>query len=305
MTRIKKRIYLSGLAAVFIIAIPVLILYSSGYRLDSNFRLVRTGGIYLVNDEPDIVVKLDQKEVKKTGLFEKSILIRDLTPRTYAVTVEKNGYRKWRKRITVEAQKVQICYPLLIPVELNSRQIPQYLPDQKTKKNREINSQYSDAMELFGSLEKPAQGVKPKSRKSDTGREMSDAGKKLSRKVLLTRNDNKIVVEWTGLKEKRPFFIDSSGRQPIFFPQKRILSFGFFPGRNDAILVLLENHDLFAVEIDRRFAIHNMYKIVSKCSRFAVNDEFLYYFLGNNLYMIDFDMAMPVTPDRLPRKAAR
>jgi hypothetical protein len=53
--------------------------------------------------------------------------------------------------------------------------------------------------------------------------------------------------------------------------------------------VLLEDLNLYAVEIDTRFEIQNIYKIVSNCSRFAVKDESLYFFSEGALYRIDFE----------------
>jgi hypothetical protein len=291
MTRNRKRIYLLGLFAIFIVVIPVLILYSSGYRLDSRFRLVKTGGIYLVNNESDIIVRLDQKTVKKAGMFDKNILIRELTPRTYYMVVEKAGYRKWKKRINVEEQKVQICYPLLIPLELNPQRIPKYVPGtaEKGKKNREISTEYPEAMKLFSTPDKPVKGMTTKRKENRAKEHELVTLKRLNKKVVLFRQDNGIYVEWTGMNEKRPFFIKSSGKQPAFFPQKRIVAFDFFPGRYDSMLVLLENLELYGVEIDRRFNVHNIYKLLSNCSRFAVKDEILYYLSGGNMYKIDFE----------------
>lgn len=291
MTRNKKRIYLLGLFAVFIVAIPSLILYSSGYRLDSRFRLVKTGGIYFVNSESGVVVMLDGKTVKKAGMFEMNILVRDLTPKRYSVTVEKTGYRKWTKRIDVEEQKVQICYPLLIPLELNRQRVPKYLPEQekKGKKKRVVTEEYLEAMKLFGAHDKTAKGTIPGREDGEAAKSGLEPDKRLKRKVLLFREKNKIHVGWTGMDTRRPFFIDASGKQPVFFPNRRILSFEFFPGRHDSVLVLLDNLNLYAVEIDRRFHIHNSYRIASNCSRFAVKDEFVYYFSGSEMHRIDFE----------------
>jgi len=287
----KKLIYLSGLIGVFIIVIPLLILFSSGYRLNSKFHLVKTGGIYLVNNESDIIVKLNGKNIKKAGMFEKNILIRNLIPKTYYVIVEKDGYRTWKKNITIEEQRVEVCYPLLIQLKLNPQLVPKYLikAEEKRKKKREDNEEYSDAMKLFSTYDKPAKGIIPVWEDSDVTKYKLGASRRLNKKVFLLRQENKIYVKWTGMDQKRPFFIDSSGKNPAFFPDNNILSFGFFPERHDSMLVLLDNLNLYAVEIDRRFDIHNIYKIASNCSRFAVKDEFLYYLSGSDMYRIDFE----------------
>jgi hypothetical protein len=292
MTRRKKLVYLLGLTGIFIIVVPLLVLFSSGYRLDGRFRLVKTGGIYLANKEPDIIVRLNKKNVKKAGMFEKNILIDDLTPKTYYVTVEKNGYKTWKKNIKVEEQKVEVCYPLLIPVKLNPQPVPKYLSsaENKDKKQRKANEEYSEAMKLFtGSDKRSGKGIIPASKDNEAKKYGLDANRKLYKKVLLFRQKNRIYVKWTGADQKRPFFIDTSDEKPVLFPSKKILSFAFFPGRHDSMLVLLENRSLYAVEIDTRFDIHNIYQLVSNCSKFAVKDEFLYYLSGHGLYKIDLE----------------
>ncbi len=292
MTRKRKLIYLSALFGVFIVFVPLLVLFSAGYTVDSEFRLVKTGGIYLVNKEPDIAVKLDGKSAKKAGMLEKNILISNLTPKRYSVVVEKDGYRPWKKNITVEEQKVEVCYPLLVPVKLNPQPIPKYLikkGEDQRKKKREANEEYVGAMKLFSKGVTPAKGTVAVSADSGTTKHGPGADQKLKKKVLLIRHSNKIYVKWTGADQKRPFFIDSTDETPAFSSDKNILSFDFFPGRHDSMLVLLNNLNLYAVEIDTRFGIQNSYKIASNCKRFAVKDEFLYYFSVGAMYMIDFE----------------
>jgi hypothetical protein len=290
MTPNKKLVYLFGLIAVFIIIIPMLVLVSFGYRVNSKFHLVKTGGIYLANKELDAVVRLNGKNVKKTGMFERSVLIRNLMPKTYSVEVEKEGYRLWKKNVKVEEQLVEVCFPLLVQSELNAQPVPKYLikPDEKIKKKREPNEEYSEAQKLFKPHDKPVKRVIP-GWENDTVKYKLGTNRRLNSKVLLIRQDNKIYAQWIGTDQKRPFFIDTSGKKMVYSPDKNILSFGFFPGRSDAILVLLEDLNLYAVEIDTRFEIHNIYKLVSNCSKFAVRDEFLYYFSGKDMFKIDFE----------------
>lgn len=289
----KRKIYLIALAALFVAAIPVLVLFSMGYRLNSHFRLVKTGGIYLVSDLTDATVRLDGKIAYTTGVFNEKILIRDLVPKTYYVRVEKNGYRPWKKNVVVKEQKVEVCYPLMMPLKLNPRFVPKYIrAGDKKNKGFEPNEEYSEALKVFRAYDKPAKGIIPGWGGGDVKKYRLGAHRRLFKKVLLSRQGNKIFVKWTGADERRPFFIGPSGdkHRLAYSSGKKILSFGFFPGRYDALLVLLEDLDLFAVEIDTRFNIQNMYKIASNCSRFAVRDELLYYFSRGSMYIIDFGL---------------
>lgn len=291
MTPAKKRLFILTSFVLFVIAIPIIIFYSSGYRLNDNFKLVKTGGIYLKNDQSDTVVRLNGKVKETSGLLDTNILIRDLKPATYYVSVKKDGYRLWEKNITVQEQLVEVCYPLLIPEELKPELVPRLIiikPEEKGQKTRrEPNDEFIEAMDLFKTYDKPSKSIIP-GWDSDIKKFRLGADRKLQKKVFLFREGNRIYVQWTGSEEQRPFFIGSKRKRLAYAPEKRILSFGFFPDREDSMIVLLEDGTLYAVEIDTRFDIQNAYRIAKNCTRFAVNDELLYYVSGNNVYKIDF-----------------
>jgi hypothetical protein len=288
MTPKKKLFSLLGLIAVFIIVIPILIFYSLGYRLNNGFRLVKTGGIYLTNNETDANVFLNGKNIKRSSIFERNIFIRNLVPNTYYVRIEKDGYRPWKKNVKIQEQKVEVCYPLLLPIKLNPQFVPKYLVKAENKKMYKPNDEYSEALKVFKSYNEPVKSIIPGWENSDIKKYKLDANRKLNKKVFLSRQGNKIYVKWIGMADKIPFFIDTAGTKLIYSSEKNILSFGFFPGRNDLMLVLLDDFNLYAVEIDTRFEIQNIYLITSNCSSFAVINEFLYYFSESAIYRIDF-----------------
>lgn len=292
MTPARKKIYIFGMFVVFVIAIPVIILHSSGYRLNSKFRLVKTGGIYFHNEQSDAIVRLNGKVKKTAGLLERNLLVRELRPATYYARIEKEGYRVWEKNITVSEQKVEVCYPLLIPHDLKPELIPKYniiTPEKKGQKTkRELNDEFTEAIDLFKTWGRPSKGVIPGWESGDIKKFRLGADRRLRKKVFLFKDGNKIYVKWTGSEDQRPFFISSEGRRLVYAPDQNILSFGFFPERDDSMLVLVEDGTLYAVEIDTRFDIQNIYKIARNCTKFAVNDEMLYYVSGGNVYRVDF-----------------
>ena len=292
MTPKQKRVYILGMFIIFLIVIPVLVLYSSGYRLNSKFRLVKTGGIYFHNDLSGVAARLNGKVRKTAGLMEKNLLIRDLKPATYYSRIEKEGYRVWEKNISVNEQMVEVCYPLLIPNNLKPEPVKKYLLIKPAKKGaktrREMNEEYAEAMEFFKVYGKPVKGMLTVWESSDIKKLKLNRDRRLWKKVFLFREGNKIYVRWTGSDEERPYFIPSKGKRLVYAPDQNILSFGFFPERNDSMLVLLEDGTLYAVEIDTRFDIQNIYKIARNCSRFAVSEELLYYFSDGVLLRVEF-----------------
>ncbi|MBN2403427.1 MAG: hypothetical protein JXN64_13695 [Spirochaetes bacterium] len=291
MTPKKKLFSLLGLIAVFFIAIPILILFSLGYRLDSRLRLVKTGGIYLADIGSDAIVMINGKNIEQSGVFEKNILIRNLVPKIYYVRIEKDGFRPWKKNVKVLEQKVEVCYPLLLPLKPEIKHIPKYIfkAENKKKKKRNLNEEYSKAIKIFRTYNDPVKSLIPGWENSDIKKYRLNANRRLYKKVFLSRQGNKIYGKWTGMDDKRPFFINSAEGKLIYSSDKNILSFGFFPGRNDSILVLLENLNLYAVEIDTRFEIQNIYLIATNCSSFAAINEFLYYFSAGALFRVDLE----------------
>lgn len=286
----RRRTYLLGLFCVFVIVIPLLILFSMGYRLNSKFRLVKTGGIFLDIEKPGVIVKLNGRIVETSNMLGDSILIRNLLPETFYVRVEKEGYKAWRKDIKVEEQKVTICYPFLVQSRIQPEWISKYItePGSKTKKKRRRNREYSEGLEVFRTYDKPPGNIIPGWEDSDIKKYKPGADRRLKKNVFLFREGNRIYAQWTGSEESRPYFIDTADSKLVYYPVKKIKAFGFFPGRNDSFLVLHKDGTLIAVEIDTRFEIHNAYRIVRKCSRFAVKGETLYFFSEGAMFRIDF-----------------
>ena len=70
---------------------PVVIMYSLGYRLDENFKLKKTGGIYISSDFTGSEIFLDDKLIKKTNLLQNGVFIDNLSPRTYEILVLNEG----------------------------------------------------------------------------------------------------------------------------------------------------------------------------------------------------------------------
>ena len=69
------------LVVVFLIALPSLIFYTTGYRLsfeNEETTIVTTGGIYVTNDKLDVSVYIDEKEVDRPRLFRSAYYIQNI-----------------------------------------------------------------------------------------------------------------------------------------------------------------------------------------------------------------------------------
>lgn len=109
MTPRKRKIYFLTAVTLFILAAPLLIFYSSGYRVDlKSLVLIRTGGIFINTYPKGVKIYIDDKLAKESssGIFSQGSLISGLRQGEHAVTIKKNGYREWAKKLLVNANLV-------------------------------------------------------------------------------------------------------------------------------------------------------------------------------------------------------
>ena len=97
--------------ALFLIATPMLLLYSQGYRLNLSKTagqklLVKTGGLFLKIYPKQSEVYINGKLAEKTDIFFGSSLIENLMPQKYSVEVRKQGYRTWQKTLDIKEKEV-------------------------------------------------------------------------------------------------------------------------------------------------------------------------------------------------------
>lgn len=296
MTPKQQFRYILGFFAVFIIVIPVIVLYSFGYRLSDNFKVVKTGGIFISNNESDVKVLLNGKVKKAAGIIDRNMLVQNVKPGSYTVSVEKEGYRPWVKYVKVQEQLVEVCFPLLVPSEIKSEAIPKYLPVDKAdikkgakRPKPELNDDYTDVIDLVKESKKPAKSIFPTWNSKEIAALKLGPMRKLKGKVFLSNEGNKMYVRWIGKKDQLPFFINTMSKKLVYSPDKTITAFDFYPKRDDAFVVRFDDGSLYGVEIDTRFGNQNSYKIVKYCSSFIVHYEMLFYFIGDKLYSIDFE----------------
>lgn len=92
---------------LFLISAPLIILYSQGYRIDSeNKKIVKTGGVYLKIIPKGAMVSIDEKIKRKTDFLSGGIFIGNLIPKKYFLKIEKVGYQFWKKELEIIEEKV-------------------------------------------------------------------------------------------------------------------------------------------------------------------------------------------------------
>lgn len=119
MTKRSRSIIFLIFLIIFLLAAPIAILFSLGYRLDpQKTKLVQTGGLFLkaIPNATDIFVTpfdtggskvikglTGQTKIfyKRTGIFQGSVFVKNLFPQKYTVKIEKPGFYGWEKTLEV------------------------------------------------------------------------------------------------------------------------------------------------------------------------------------------------------------
>jgi len=116
MTRTARRILFYCAILLFIGVSYVVIIYAQGYKYSfSESRFIRSGAIYLnINTSADIYI--DGKVKTSTSLLGNSASVGGILPGTYTVSVQKEGWSIWQKKVTIVAGFVEdFNHVMLLP----------------------------------------------------------------------------------------------------------------------------------------------------------------------------------------------
>lgn len=281
MTLETRRRYLYLLTLLFVALVPLIALYTSGYRLGPGFSLVETGGIYIYSPEPGAEIVVNDKKRGETSLLNRDIFIQNLKPGVYTVFVSKEGFWPWGKEITVEEKKVSEAITFLIPKEIAGSPIPKEISSGTGTSSPLVpNPLYKQVSLYFNTAqEKPAVA-------STSPIELISYKKH----VGIWRDGQKIYAEWLGDPRLIPSYYCTSGICEniifVFDAIGKITSIAFYPKREDVLLLAIGN-GIYALEVDvRKFQnFQPIYKGIAPS--FVVNDEGFFIKDAGNLFSVD------------------
>jgi len=142
MTRTTRRLIFYAMVALFLLATPPTILYSIGYSFDWQRKsLVQTGGLFLKSSPEGAQILIDGKEKKTTPR-----LISRLIPKTYKITLSKDGYQAWEKSLEIKPRLVEearsiILFPQNIQSEIASSSVSSIRDFLQTPEEKELQIQ--------------------------------------------------------------------------------------------------------------------------------------------------------------------
>jgi len=105
----NRKIVVFLLMAMFLIAAPTVLIFASGYKYNwHKHKIEKTGMIHVSTEPPGASVTVDSEPAEETT----PVLIQNLLPEEYLVTVEMTGYMSWSKNLRVESGRTTFAKDL-------------------------------------------------------------------------------------------------------------------------------------------------------------------------------------------------
>jgi hypothetical protein len=113
---------------IFMMALPFLYLYATGYRFDVKepTSLVSTGGMYIAVEKAEADIYIDGELVRETRTFRKAFYAQNLDAGTHRVHVQKEGYHTWVKELPVSKRLVTEAEAFNLPLVPHVRIISEW-----------------------------------------------------------------------------------------------------------------------------------------------------------------------------------
>ncbi len=107
-----------GLVLIFLMSLPFLYLYATGYRFDFHkpSNLISTGGIYVAAERAGAEIYIDGELVRETRTFRKAFYAQNLDSGTHRISVQKEGYHTWVKELPVTKRLVTEAEAFNLPL---------------------------------------------------------------------------------------------------------------------------------------------------------------------------------------------
>lgn len=119
LSRSRRRLYLYGLVAVFVLCLPFVMFYANGYRFKSGIGFVRTGSIIISIGEGNAVLSMNGVEIGTSGFLRHNFYVDNLTPGAYQILVTHEGDHPWHRSVIVEEELVTDAQAFLVPKEID------------------------------------------------------------------------------------------------------------------------------------------------------------------------------------------
>lgn len=275
----KRFIIFLAFILLFTLLIPVVILYSTGYRVSEGFSLTPTGGIYVYYPESGANLYINGELTKQTSLFARGLFVDDLSPKEYKVQITKKGYQAWNKTLNVGPKRVSEAYPFLIPQIIATTTVQRNILSQGATTT---NPLYTDLSKLFST--------------STVLKSTSRLVASTTAIVPLLRKDTEIYIAtssvialWKGSSDSIPYyFCDEAGLKcsdTLTVLPIKVNHIEFYQGRDDVIIYSTKD-GIFVTELDQREP-RNTFKLIDGNLEFRELNQRVYVKAKTGFYEIE------------------
>ncbi|MEK7390859.1 MAG: hypothetical protein AAB635_01840 [Patescibacteria group bacterium] len=314
-----RLIYFLIFALFFVIGFPILVFYSAGYSVDETLGLSIRGGIYVSTPEPNTSVFVGNELKSVSGFFKREILVGKLKPGQYLVLAANDDFWPWAKLVEVERGEVESLFPLLVPKVIQAEEIKKTDSSSRIDSSPHENSMYKEVLALFLEMATSTATTKnsAKSPITTAPKNATTTFETITRKnVKIWLDGDTIYGQWLGDNDEAPKYYcgsivgsgagpnigsdgnsrggfgrnlnDCTGSVLVFRSTAPIRTFDFYPSRDDAIILTLDD-EVYAVEIDRR-TYQNFYPLYrGQMPDFRVSRNQVYIKDGDKLLTLNLE----------------
>jgi len=271
VTTKTKRLLFYSAVAVFLLLSFLAILYAQGYKYSFSERKFQRTGVIALKVNTDAKIFLDNQIEGETSFFNNTFSVNRLLPGSYKLSVQKDSYSLWQKRVALEEGFiVDFSKILLLPEEgeeekalfdevglLFKKLAP--VPALKTSSNR--TSELTEESFILD--------VKNKKLLQKIDQEL----KELATNVIgfkLSENKNKIA--WWTSNELWVMWLNDTNYQPFYKKGDKELITRFLTPIQNATWFRDEDHIVLELEeIDSKGRSYSIYKVSEIDKRGGVN----------------------------------
>lgn len=297
-----RRILFILFILAFVIATPLLLLYSAGYRLDlQNRQIFKTGNLLLEGKElKDVSVFINQEEYKEN--LRKKLYITNLKAGKYYIDLKKDGYLDWHKEVEIESNITTFVKNIFLFKKPNTEIVTEAAaqtfstsPDKNQIAILEKNN--SGLFEIFTYSLKNNE-KKLIYRSSAPENQIKLIGWAPSSKKLLINNNGKYLVLNTE-KSQDTISLDflNENFQHVFWHLE-----------SDNLLLASNNHQLFQVNLALKQSelLYNEILVENTLlPEFKIDNNFIFFFKKENgktnLYRIDRSVNLNEKVSEIPK----
>lgn len=126
----SRKVLFGSLIVIFIVLLPVIMFYATGYRFDwtGNARsIVSTGGMYVTAPDGNVEISLNDEPVSDLRVFRSASYIQNLSAGMHSLVVYGDGVQTWTKDLPVFPHIVTEVEAFTMPEIPQVRVITPYL----------------------------------------------------------------------------------------------------------------------------------------------------------------------------------